>query len=98
MENEMEELNEENDAREEDIVEDTDADEKDTRNDFDDVMKKLNSIYDEIAGIKNGMKALENAQAMLVENGAVITDEGEELPNDNISRRNVTYDDIDFSF
>lgn len=87
-----EEMNDENDAREEDIV-------KDTENDFDKVMEKLNAIYDEMDSMKNEMKALQHAQAVMVENGAVINDTDD--VDDSISFGELkpvkSFDDIDFS-
>ena len=69
VEKQQEKTNEENDAREEDIVKDTDADTRETDDSINRVMKKLDLLFDEIDSLKGGVKALQNAQAMLVENG-----------------------------
>ena len=101
-EKQVEELNEENDAREEDIVQDTDADEKDTEDSMKAVMDKLDSLFTEIEGIKSGLKALESAQAMFIENGAVINDDSDDSDDSDSTPDNPPklngYDDIDFEF
>lgn len=97
VEKQQEKMNDENDAREEDIVKDTDADTRDTDDSINRVMKKLDSLFDEIDSLKGGIKALQNAQAMLVENGAVIDDRDNGVSEDNSERKSVSFDDIDFS-
>ena len=98
-ENEAKELNKENDAREQDIVKDSDANERDNSFEFSEVLKRLETLNSELAGIKEGMAALKNAQAMFVENGAVITDEGAQPPiPKTYNNKGVSFDDIDFSF
>lgn len=97
VEKQQEKMNEENDAREEDIVKDTDADTRETDDSINRVMKKLDLLFDEIDSLKGGVKALQNAQAMLVENGAVIDDRDTGISDDNSERKIVSFDDIDFS-
>lgn len=79
--------NDENDAREEDIVADTDSDTEDVeetvneaRDDSDARFSRLESTIDRILG---ELSALREAQGILVENGAVIND--------------ASADDIDFT-
>lgn len=97
VEKQQEKTNEENDAREEDIVKDTDADTRETDDSINRVMKKLDLLFDEIDSLKGGVKALQNAQAMLVENGAVIDDRDTGISDDNSEHKSVSFDDIDFS-
>lgn len=74
-----EEMNEENDAREEDIVEDTDADtkdveENDNENDSE-ILRRLDALEQMITRVSGGLDALRESQSVLVENGATIMEE-----------------------
>ena len=71
-----EEMNDENDAREEDIVEDTDADTRDEvenndRND-DELNRRLSGIEDMLGRVLGGIDALRDAQSIMVDNGVTI--------------------------
>lgn len=80
---EAEEMNDENDAREEDIVEDTDADTEDVVENDDDNYRKLASRIDRIEEllerIDGSITALRDAQGIMVDNGATIVDEEDEI-------------------
>ena len=73
-----EEMNEENDAREEDIVRDDDADTQDVedfqREDFDATEKRFSSIEATLDKILGAISSLREAQGIMVENGAVVND------------------------
>jgi len=77
-----EEMNEENDAREEDIVEDTDADTKDVVENDDanesEVLRRLDVLETTLGRIQGGIDALREAQSVMVENGATIIDDTED--------------------
>lgn len=71
-----EEMNEENDAREEDIVEDVDADTKDVERNNDDnyseVSRRLDRLETMMEKISGGIDALRDAQSIIVDNGGTI--------------------------
>lgn len=73
-----EEMNEENDAREEDIVSDTDADTRDVEEkqteDFDATERRFTSIEATLDKILGAISSLREAQGIMVENGAVVND------------------------
>ena len=75
---EEEEINEENDAREEDIVEDTDSDTEDVeeteREDNDENETRFSRIEATLERILGEISSLREAQGILVENGAVVSD------------------------
>ena len=88
--NASEEINDENDAREEDIVSDTDADTRDVidteREHYDDVEKRFSSLEATLDKILAQMASIREAQGIMVENGAVIRDTDEiETVDDFIS-------------
>ena len=76
--NQSEEMNEENDAREEDIVKDDDADTKDIeeteRDDYDATEKRFSSIESTLEKILGQLSSIREAQGIMVENGAVVND------------------------
>lgn len=80
-----EEMNEENDAREEDIVEDTDSDTKDVEeNDNANesaILQRIDALETMLGRIIGGIDSLREAQSVMVENGATIIDDTED---DNI--------------
>lgn len=73
-----EEINEENDAREEDVVEDTDSDTKDVEQNDDrnaDVIeRRFSSIEATLDKILGQISSIREAQGVMVENGAVVQD------------------------
>lgn len=77
-----EEMNEENDAREEDIVEDTDADTRDVEENEDEndgeLMRRLDRLEEMVGRVIGGLDALRDAQSVMVDNGATIIDDGDE--------------------
>ena len=72
------EMNEDNDAREEDIVRDTDADTKDVEETedkkYDETEKRFSGIEATLDKILGELSSLREAQGILVENGAVVND------------------------
>lgn len=76
--NQSEEMNEENDAREEDIVSDTDADTEDVidteREHYDDVERRFSAIETTLDKILGAISSIREAQGIMVENGAVISE------------------------
>lgn len=70
--------NEENDAREEDIVEDTDSDTEDIEEteheNYDETERRFSGIEAVLERILGELSSLREAQGILVENGAVIND------------------------
>lgn len=76
--NASEEINDENDAREEDIVSDTDADTRDVidteREHYDDVERRFGELESRLDKILAQISSIREAQGILVENGAVIND------------------------
>lgn len=81
--NEVEEMNEENDAREEDIVEDEDADTRDVeeteRETDDDIERRFSIIEEKLDRMLGEISSLREAQGIMVENGAVIQEPESEL-------------------
>ena len=80
-----EEMNEENDAREEDIVEDTDSDtkdveEKDNANESA-ILQRIDALETMLSRVLGGIDSLRETQSVMVENGATIIDDTED---DNI--------------
>ena len=79
---EVEEMNEENDAREEDIVEDEDADTQDIEENEDrgdsEILRRLDALEESITRLAGGIDALREAQSVMVENGATIIDDSED--------------------
>lgn len=79
----QEEMNDENDAREEDIVEDMDSDTKDVEEtvnedssaDVSAIMQRMNLLEEMVTRILGGIDALREAQSIMVENGATIIDD-----------------------
>ena len=73
-----EEINEENDAREEDVVKDTDSDTKDVEQNDDrnaDVIeRRFSSIEATLDKILGQISSNREAQGVMVENGAVVQD------------------------
>lgn len=73
-----EEINEENDAREEDVVKDTDSDTKDVEQNDDrnaDVIeRRFSSIEATLDKILGQISSIREAQGVMVENGAVVQD------------------------
>ena len=73
-----EEINEENDAREEDVVEDIDSDTKDVeQNDnrnADVIERRFSSIEATLDKILGQISSIREAQGVMVENGAVVQD------------------------
>lgn len=80
---EEEEINDENDAREEDIVKDTDADARDEidteREHYEDVEGRFKTIEATLDKILGQLSAMREAQGIMVENGAVITEPDAEI-------------------
>lgn len=76
--NQSKEMNEENDAREEDIVKDTDSDasdvEENQREEYDETEKRFSGIEATLDKILGQISSLREAQGILVENGAVVND------------------------
>lgn len=72
-------INEENDAREEDIVTDTDADTQDIENDanekYDETEKRFSSIEATLDKILGQISSIREAQGIMVENGAVVQEQ-----------------------
>ena len=79
--NESEEMNEENDAREEDIVEDTDSDTEDVEENDDEneseILRRLSALEETLGRVLGGIDALREAQSIMVDNGATIIDDSE---------------------
>lgn len=77
------EINEENDAREEDIVTDTDADTQDVENDvnekYDENEKRFSSIEATLDKILGEISSIREAQGIMVENGAVVQEQETDL-------------------
>ncbi len=73
--------NDENDAREEDIVEDTDSDTQDVDETVEsgdsEILRRISALEESITRIAGGIDALREAQSIMVENGATIIDESE---------------------
>lgn len=71
-------MNDENDAREEDIIEDTNADTKDVEetenDDTDKIERRFSGIEATLEKILGQFSALREAQGIMVENGAVVND------------------------
>lgn len=82
--NQSEEINEENDAREEDVVKDTDSDTKDVEQNDDrnaDVIeRRFSSIEATLDKILGQISSIREAQGVMVENGAVVQD----IDNDDL--------------
>lgn len=78
---EVTEMNEDNDAREEDIVEDTDSDTEDVEETEDDnndeLNRRLSAIEDMLGRVLGGIEALRDAQSIMVDNGATIMEDEE---------------------
>ena len=74
--NAVEEMNEDNDAREEDIVEDTDADTRDVEEtqheDYEETERRFSGIEATLERILGELSSIREAQGIMVENGAVI--------------------------
>lgn len=74
--NAVEEMNEDNDAREEDIVEDTDADTRDVEEtqheDYEATERRFSGIEATLERILGELSSIREAQGIMVENGAVI--------------------------
>ena len=79
--NDVTEMNEDNDAREEDIVEDTDSDTQDVEEtedeNNDELNRRLSSIEDMLGRVLGGLDALRDAQSIMVDNGATIVEDEE---------------------
>lgn len=75
------EMNEDNDAREEDIVEDTDSDTQDVEEtedeNNDELNRRLSSIEDMLGRVLGELDALRDAQSIMVDNGATIVEDEE---------------------
>ena len=75
------EMNEDNDAREEDIVEDTDSDTQDVEEtedeNNDELNRRLSAIEDMLGRVLGGIDALRDAQSIMVDNGATIVEDEE---------------------
>lgn len=73
---ENEEMNEENDAREEDIVEDVDADTKDVEenndDNYSDISRRIDRLETMVEKALSGIDALRDAQSIIVDNGGTI--------------------------
>ena len=73
-----EEMNEENDAREEDIVRDDDADTRDVedteRKDNDETERRFSNIEAMLDKILGEISSIREAQGIMVENGAVVSE------------------------
>ena len=87
-----EEMNEENDAREEDIVEDVDADTKDveekTDDDYSEISRRIDRLETLVEKAIGGIDALRDAQSVIVDNGGTIR----ETEDDSI---NLDIDDFE---
>lgn len=93
------EMNEENDAREEDVVEDTDSDTKDIENNDNDnyraLSDRLNRMETLLERLSGNLEALRDAQGLLIDNGATVREDFTE----DIDIPASTYDsglDLDF--
>lgn len=79
---EVQELNEENDAREEDIVEDTDAGTRDVEENEDakdgELLRRLDRVEEMLGRVIGGIDALREAQSVMVDNGATIIDSSDD--------------------
>ena len=77
-ERQEEEMNDENDAREEDIVRDEDADTEDEidteREHYEDVDARFSRLEATMEKILGEIASIREAQGIMVENGAVITE------------------------
>ena len=75
---ESKEMNEENDAREEDIVRDNDADtrdvEKTEREDNDETERRFSRIEETLDKILGEISSIRESQGIMVENGAVVSE------------------------
>ena len=78
-----EEISEDNDAREEDIVDDVDSDTRDIENtvreESSDYETRFSGIEATLERILGEISSLREAQGIMVENGAVITDETSDI-------------------
>ena len=78
-----EETNEENDAREEDLVEDTDSDTQDVeeteREEGDETERRFSTIEATLDRILGEISSIRESQGIMVENGAVIHDEDADI-------------------
>ena len=76
--NQSEELNDEDDAREEDIITDADADTKDIEDrqseEYDATERRFSGIEATLDRILGELSSLREAQGIMVENGAVVND------------------------
>ena len=74
--NDVEEMNDDNDAREEDIVEDTDADTRDVEEtqheDYEETERRFSGIEATLEKILGELSSIRETQGIMVENGAVI--------------------------
>lgn len=74
-----EEMNEENDAREEDIIEDADGDTKIVENNDNDnyraLSDRLNRMETLLERLSGNIEALRDAQGLLVDNGATVRED-----------------------
>ena len=77
--NVVDEMNEDNDAREEDTVEDVDSDtrtvEENEDENNDEVNRRLSAIEDMLGRVLGGLDALRDAQSIMVDNGATIMED-----------------------
>ena len=84
VKDQSEEMNEENDAREEDVVSDVDSDTKDVEENANDntaeIEKRFSYIETTLDKILGQISAIREAQGVLVENGAVV----QEYDNDDL--------------
>ena len=75
---ENEKMNEENDAREEDIVEDVDADTKDVEenndDNYSDISRRIDRLETMVEKALSGIDALRDAQSIIVDNGGTISE------------------------
>ena len=76
---ESEEMNDENDAREEDIVKDEDADTRDIEEseseEHDEISRRMDAIEDMLGRVLGKLDALTDAQSIMVDNGATIMED-----------------------
>ena len=76
------ELNNENDAREEDIVSDVDSDTRDVEendnNDEVEIMRRLSRLEEMVSRALGSIDALRDAQSIMIDNGATIMDDTDE--------------------
>lgn len=81
--NQSNENAEENDAREEDVVSDTDADTRDIENTEHDNAAETEARFQRLEGtlerILGEISSIREAQGIMVENGAVINDTGDDM-------------------